>query len=124
MLKEKYQNLIKFGEDLGLKEDYVKEEEGKLKIKGTVPFQMEKDKYWDKVKTFSDWKNEVSADIRVENKDVYGVYEVKSGDSLSKIAKEHYGKPMRYKEIFELNTDILSNPDLIKVGQKLKMPKK
>ncbi len=124
MLKEKYQNLIKFGEDLGLKEDYVKEEEGKLKIKGTVPFQMEKDKYWDKVKTFSDWKNEVSADIRVENQDVYGVYEVKSGDSLSKIAKKHYGKPMRYKEIFELNTDILSNPDLIKVGQKLKMPKK
>ncbi|MEN8153955.1 MAG: LysM peptidoglycan-binding domain-containing protein [Acidobacteriota bacterium] len=124
MLKEKYNDLIKLGGDLGLKEDYVKEEEGKLKIKGTVPYQLEKDKYWDKVKTFSDWKEEVSADIRVENQDVYGVYEVVPGDSLSKIAKAHYGDPMRYKEIFELNTDILSNPDRINVGQKLKMPKK
>lgn len=124
MLVEKYKDLIKFGDALGLKEEYVKEEDGKLKIKGTVPYQLEKDRFWDKVKTFSEWKNEVSADIRVDNKEIYGSYEVKSGDSLSKIAKEFYGDVMRYKEIFELNTDILSNPDLIKVGQNLKMPKK
>ncbi|MEN8222668.1 MAG: LysM peptidoglycan-binding domain-containing protein [Acidobacteriota bacterium] len=124
MLKEKYQGLIKFGEDIELKEEYVKEEEGKLKIKGTVEYQIEKDRYWNKIKSFSEWKEEVSADIRVEKDDIYGKYEVKSGDSLSKIAKEFYGDPMRYKEIFEMNTDILKNPDLIQIGQVLKMPKK
>jgi len=124
MLKEKYQDLMKYGESLGLKQEYVKEEEGKLKIKGNVPFQLEKDKFWDKIKTFSDWKNEVSADIRIDNEEIYGQYEVKSGDSLSKIAKDIYGDPMQYKKIFEFNTDILSNPDLIKPGQTLKIPKK
>ncbi len=124
MLKEKYSDLIKFGEEVKLAEEYIKEEEGKLKIKGTVEYQIEKDRYWNKIKSFSDWKDEVKADIRVDKDDIYGNYEVKSGDSLSKIAKEFYGDPMRYKEIFEMNTDILKNPDLIKVGQVLKMPKK
>jgi nucleoid-associated protein YgaU len=124
MLKEKYKDLIKFGDDVSLKEEYVKEEGGKLKIKGTVEYQIGKDMYWNKIKTFSDWKSEVSADIRVDKDDIYGMYTVKSGDSLSKIAKEFYGNPMQYKEIFEMNTDILKNPDLINVGQVLKMPKK
>ena len=124
MLKEKYQDLIKFGVEVGLKEEYVKEEDGKLKIKGIVEYQLGKNRYWNKIKSFSDWKNEVSANISVEKDDIYGMYEVKSGDSLSKIAKEFYGNPMQYKEIFEMNTDILTNPDLIKVGQVLKMPKK
>ena len=124
MLKAKYSDLIKFSEDVKLKEEYVKEENGKLRIKGTVEYQIEKDRYWNKIKTFSEWKDEVSADIRVDKFDLYGKYEVKSGDSLSKIAKEFYGDPMKYKEIFEINTDILTNPDLIKVGQVLKMPKK
>ncbi len=124
MLIEKYKDLIVFAESLGFEEEYIKEEEGKLKIKGHVPYQLEKDLFWDKVKTFSDSKNEVSADIRVYHKEVYGVYEVEPGDSLSKIAKKFYGDAMRYKEIFDINTDILSNPDLIKVGQILKMPEK
>jgi len=124
MLKEKYKDLINFGEEVGLKEEYVKEEGGKLKIKGTVEYQIEKDRYWNKIKESAEWKDEVSADIRVDKDDIYGNYKVKSGDSLSKIAKEFYGDPMQYKEIFEMNTDILKNPDLIKVGQVLKMPKK
>jgi LysM repeat protein len=50
------------------------------------------------------------------------VYEVVAGDTLSKIAKEFYGDAMQYMKIFEANRDILDNPDLIKVGQKLKIP--
>lgn len=49
-------------------------------------------------------------------------YTVKSGDSLSKIAKEHYDDPMRYKEIFEANQPMLKNPDLIYPGQVLRIP--
>jgi len=51
------------------------------------------------------------------------VYEVKPGDTLSGIAQKFYGKASLYMKIFEANKDILTNPDLIKVGQKLTIPK-
>jgi nucleoid-associated protein YgaU len=51
------------------------------------------------------------------------VYEVKPGDTLSALAQRFYGKASLYPKIFEANRDILNNPDLIKVGQKLKIPK-
>ena len=49
-------------------------------------------------------------------------YEVKSGDTLFKIAKEHYGDGNLYTEIFKANQDVLTDPDKIKVGQKLRIP--
>ena len=49
-------------------------------------------------------------------------YEVKKGDTLSKIAKEIYGDPSLYPKIFEANKDRLRDPDLIQVGQKLRLP--
>ena len=51
------------------------------------------------------------------------IYEVKPGDTLGAIAQRFYGKASLYPKIFEANRDILSNPDLIKAGQKLKIPK-
>ena len=50
------------------------------------------------------------------------IYEVVSGDTLGAISKKYYGKASDYMKIFEANRDILDNPDLIKVGQKLKIP--
>jgi len=50
-------------------------------------------------------------------------YEVKSGDSLSKIAKAYYGDPMKYPTIFEANQPMLTSPDLIYPGQMLRIPK-
>ena len=50
------------------------------------------------------------------------VYEVVSGDTLGAISKKYYGKASDYMKIFEANRDILDNPDLIKVGQKLQIP--
>ena len=50
------------------------------------------------------------------------IYEVKSGDSLSKIAKRHYGNANAWNKIFEANKDILNDPDKIFPGQKLKIP--
>lgn len=49
-------------------------------------------------------------------------HEVKSGDSLSKIAKEVYGDPMKYNAIFEANQPMLSHPDKIYPGQILRIP--
>jgi nucleoid-associated protein YgaU len=50
-------------------------------------------------------------------------YEVKPGDSLSKIAKAHYGDAMKYNTIFEANKPMLTDPNLIYPGQMLRIPK-
>ena len=50
------------------------------------------------------------------------IYEVVSGDSLSKIAKREYGNANEWKRIYEANQDILKDPDTIYPGQKLKIP--
>jgi nucleoid-associated protein YgaU len=50
-------------------------------------------------------------------------YTVVSGDSLSKIAKNHYGDAAKWHQIYEANKAIIgSNPDLIQVGQELTLP--
>ena len=49
-------------------------------------------------------------------------YEVKKGDSLSKIAKAYYGDPMKYTVIFQANRPMLKQPDLIYPGQILRIP--
>ena len=49
-------------------------------------------------------------------------YVVKSGDSLSKIAKELLGDAKRWKEIFEANKDKIRDPNLIYPGQELRIP--
>ena len=49
-------------------------------------------------------------------------YTVVAGDSLSKIAKRLYGDANQWRRIFEANRDQIKNPDLIKPGQKLKIP--
>lgn len=50
-------------------------------------------------------------------------YTVVSGDSLSKIAKNHYGDAAKWKQIYEANKALIgNNPDLIQVGQVLTLP--
>jgi nucleoid-associated protein YgaU len=51
-------------------------------------------------------------------------YTVKSGDSLSKIAKNFYGDAQEWRKIYDANKDQISNPDLIQPGWKLKIPQK
>ncbi len=48
-------------------------------------------------------------------------YKVQQGDSLWKIAKSKYGDGAKWKEIYELNKDIISNPDILQPGQELKL---
>ena len=102
-LKDKYSDLLKLGEELKLTGSNAAEEAGKLKVWGTAEYQLQKDKFWDKVKTYSGWESDLIADIKVEKTDVYGYYVVKSGDSLSKIAKDVYDNGGLYNKIYEAN---------------------
>ena len=49
-------------------------------------------------------------------------YTVQSGDTLSKIAKQHYGDANQWRKIFEANRGTISDPDKIQVGQQLTIP--
>ena len=131
-LREKYQQAINTAK--GFRMDGAAEErDGKLHFNGTVKSDAEKNAIWDALKTVPDWRNDVVADIKVAPGSG-GVmpppmaqgktYTVKAGDTLSKIAKDHLGNANSYMEIFNANTDQLSDPDKIKPGQVLKIPEK
>ena len=66
----------------------------------------------------------VNDQLKVANAGKAGdYYTVKSGDTLSKIAKQHYGDANRYSAIFEANKPMLSDPDKIYPGQVLRIPR-
>ncbi|MEJ2163577.1 MAG: LysM peptidoglycan-binding domain-containing protein [Robiginitalea sp.] len=122
-VKEKYQPVLDLGEQLEVSNGDVYEENGTLKVKGTVKTQYEKNILWDKIKEIGgENPSDILANIVVEDSSVYHRHEVKSGESLSKIAKHYYGDPMKYTAIFEANRNLLDNPDLIHPGQVLTIP--
>ena len=49
-------------------------------------------------------------------------YTVAKGDTLSHIAKEHYGKASKWHAIFDANRDQIDDPDRIFPGQVLRIP--
>lgn len=49
-------------------------------------------------------------------------HDVVKGDTLSAIAKKYYGDANKYMQIFEANKPMLSHPDKIYPGQKLRIP--
>ena len=49
-------------------------------------------------------------------------YTVRSGDCLWFIAKSSYGDPYKWSQIFNSNTDKITNPDLIYPNQVLVLP--
>lgn len=66
---------------------------------------------------------QVDDNMEVENKEPEAVFHtVERGDTLSKIAKEHYGSANKYPEIFEANKPMLTDPDKIYPGQVLRIP--
>ena len=128
-LRGKYDYAIQTAKKLGV-QGAATQEGDKLHFKGTVGSEDEKNQIWNALKTIPDWKNDIIADINVQpHAQTVGTsgaggrsYTVKSGDTLSKIAKEHYGDANNYMKIFDANKDQLSDPDKIKPGQVLKIP--
>ena len=113
----------------------AEEREGKLHFKGTVATEAEKNEIWTAIKTIPTWQKDVVADIQVTGGPTTGAaappaaaapsaaktYTVKAGDTLGAIAKEHLGSASAYMKIFELNKDVLTDPDKIKPGQVLRL---
>lgn len=123
MSKTKYQSVLDLGQALNIQNGDVQEENGVLKIKGIANTPYEKNLLWDKIKEVGGQNpTDIAANITVADESVYHRHTVKSGESLSKIAKHYFEDPMKYKEIFAANTHILKDPNLIHPGQELVIP--
>ncbi len=123
MIKEKYQSVLDLGEKLGLLIYEVKEENNKLNISGTVKYKHDKNLLWDEIKRVGgESPTDVNADIKVADVSAFAQHTVKSGESLSKIAKHYYGDANKYNKIFEANKDKLKSADVIHPGDELVIP--
>jgi hypothetical protein len=63
--------------------------------------------------------DELSAPEAVEDVEYYVIQQ---GDTLSALAKNFYGKASEYPRIFEANREVIKDPDLIFIGQKIRIP--
>jgi nucleoid-associated protein YgaU len=133
-LKSKYQSVLNMADQQHIQLQNLHMQDNKLFIKGIAPSEDAKNRVWDQIKLVDqNWQNEVTADFSVDESRKMGAavggqgqsgrtYTVKSGDTLSKISKQHYGDANEYMKIFYANRDKLKDPDKIQVGQELNIP--
>jgi len=116
-LQSKYQAVLDTGHDVGLNVQNLNMEGDKLLIRGAVPSEHAKNELWNAIKSVDASVSDAIIDVNVQS----GLsYTVKSGDTLSKIAKRFYGDANHYHQIAAANG--IDNPDRINVGQELKLP--
>lgn len=133
-LRDKYTHAIQTAKGFRM-DGSAEERDGKLYFKGTVPTQEQANQIWDAIKTVPDWRTDIVADIQATGTATGATpsataggaaagetYTVKAGDTLSKIAKALLHDGNAYMKIFEANRDQLSDPNVIKPGQVLKIP--
>ncbi len=96
--------------------------QGKVTVTGEAPNQAAKEKVTlcaGNVASVTSVDNQLS----VTNPEPEAQYhDVVRGDTLSAIAKKYYGDANKYPAIFEANKPMLTHPDKIYPGQKLRIP--
>lgn len=133
-LKQKYQSVLNLADQQQIQFQNLHVQDNKLYVKGIAPSEDAKNKFWDQIKLVNPNTDDVTAEISVDLSRAVGAaagggegqggqtYEIKSGDTLSKISKQFYGNANEYMRIFYANRDKLSDPDKIQAGQKLVIP--
>ena len=134
-LKSKYGTALRVLEQVGIRLQNLHIQDNKLFVRGEAPSQEAKNKFWDQVKLVDSSYADLTADITVSaaaqaaskaeaprEAAQAATYTVQKGDTLSKISKQFYGDAGQYMKIFSANSDQLSDPNKIQVGQVLKIP--
>jgi nucleoid-associated protein YgaU len=127
-LKQKYASALNLINQLGVKLAHVHIQDNKLYVEGAAGTEAIKNKIWDQVKLVDPSLNDITLNISVDpalapaEAPQPKTYTVVAGDSLSKIAKHFYGNVNEYMKIFEANRDVLSDPNVVKIGQELVIP--
>lgn len=119
-LKTKYAELLNYAQDNNVDDLDVVEKDGVLYVSGKATASV-KDAIW---KLYDKIDPDMRAGDMVLNIEVKEggeeIYEIKAGDSLSKIAQKYEG--MTWQKIFEANKDMIKDPNKIFPGQKIKIP--
>jgi nucleoid-associated protein YgaU len=119
-LTDKYAKLIQFAQQSGVENLVATEQNNILYITGAATAS-KKDEMW---KIYDEIDPDMRAGDLVLNIDVVPggeeIYEIKPGDSLSKIATKYPN--MTWQKIYEANKDTIKDPNLIHPGQKIRIP--
>lgn len=122
-LQDKYQELISQANSAGVTNLQVREQDNVLYIDGEATAEV-KDELWSTYEKLDPEMRSADVVMNITVADGGGggeqIYEVRPGDSLSKIARNYPG--VSWKDIFEANKDQVKDPNLIYPGQKLKIP--
>ena len=123
-LTDKYGDAYILATKLGASNLNAQEDGGHLTISGTLPSKYDVNQVWDKVKEIDPALSggDLTLNLTAARNDIYGEYEVQSGDSLSAIAKKVTKGALTYQQIFDANKDQLNDPNQIQPSQKLKIP--
>jgi nucleoid-associated protein YgaU len=108
-----------------------------LFIRGVAPSPDAKNKIWDQIKLIDRSYSDLICDISVSQQQAQSTmtagasvgagqgqrrYTVRTGDTLSKISREHYGDANQFMKIFNANRSVLNDPNAIQAGQELIIP--
>lgn len=95
---------------------------GKVTVRGQAPTQEASEKVTLCCGNVASVQNVENLLAVSEPADEAQYHDVARGDTLSAIAKTYYGNANKYMAIFEANKPMLSHPDKIYPGQKLRIP--
>jgi nucleoid-associated protein YgaU len=122
-IQEKFQPVLILANELGVKITKASPEGSGFKVEAIAKTGYEKDLILAKIKEVGGAEAAfIKTDIKTELTDCYHIHVVMSGDTLSGIAKKYLDNAGKYMDIAKFNN--ISNPDVIKVGQKIKIPNK
>jgi nucleoid-associated protein YgaU len=128
-LKMKYSSVLKMLEgQKAIKVQNLHVKDDKLVLKALAGTEQIKNSVWDQIKRVDPKYSDLMAEIYVDSSlappaaPAAKTYTVQAGDTLSKISKQFYGDANKYMKIFDANKDQLKDPNMIKVGQVLKIP--
>ena len=123
-LTDKYGDVYIAAESLGGEGLNAQEENGHMTISGTMPTKYAVNQVWDKAKKIdpSLSAGDLTLSLTAARDDIYGEYEVQSGDNLSKVAQSVTNGALDYQAIFEANSDQLNDANSVRVGQVLVIP--
>jgi nucleoid-associated protein YgaU len=130
-LKAKYQPVLQAIRERGVRLDHLHLQENKLFLQGAAPNADVKNLIWNRIKSVDPAYADLVCDLSVDPSlpqpaapaQTAQMYEVKSGDSLWKIAERFYGRGNQFPRIIEANPDKLKDEhSIIHPGDRLKIP--
>ena len=125
-LKAKYKSALDVLGRKGFRIHNLHLQDNKLFVKASAGTQELKNLVWGQIKSidpaYADLTCDIAVDPSIAPPPEAKTYTVQAGDTLSKIAKRYYGDANAYMKIFEANKDKLTDPNMIKVGQVLRIP--